>query len=112
MYIVSWNCPDYKDHQTYLFADEFSARQDICARILKSISSLTFETRFHIQEAKEINDLVKLGTLDSYREATRRWNNSELNRDNQPEYWTCYSEEIHKADIPEILPDNLFEKAC
>lgn len=109
MFIASWTCPSLRDHQAYFFADEFSACQDTCAYILGSISKLTFKNHVHIREAREINELIELGTVKAYQEAIRKWNNSLLNYDNEPEYWSCYSVDIQKPRVPEILSDDFFE---
>lgn len=109
MFIASWTCPSLRDHQIYIFADEFSARQDTCAYILNSISKFELKNPDHIREAKEINGLIELGTVESYREAIRQWNDSLLNYDNDPEYWSCYSAETLKPKVPEILSDEFFE---
>lgn len=109
MFIASWTCPSLRDRQIYLFADELSAYQDTCAYILETMCELTFKKYVHIQEAREINELIELGTVEAYREAIRKWNGSVLNHDNEPEYWACYSEEVRKPKVPEILSDDFFE---
>jgi hypothetical protein len=109
MFIASWNCPSLRGHQIYHYTDEFSACQDTCAYILEAISKLKFRNHVHIEEAREINELIELGKLEDYREAIQRWNGSELNHDNDPEYWACYSEEILKPKVPEILSEDFFE---
>lgn len=109
MFFASWTCPSLRDHQTYFFDDELSACQDTCAYILEAISKLTFKKYVHIQEAREINELIELGTVEAYREAIRKWNNSLLNYDNEPECWSCYPCEVMKPKVPDILSDDFFE---
>ena len=111
MFIASWTCPSLRDYQTYIFTDELAACQDTCAYILETISKFELKNPDHIREAKEINGLIELGTVESYREAIRKWNDSLLNYDNDPEYWSCYSVETLKPKVPEILSEDFFESS-
>lgn len=112
IFLVQWNCPDYNDHQTSVYSDELTARKDICVNIQQAISNIYFETPLQVEEAKKINDLISDGTLDSYRKAIRIWNDSQLNFDNKPEYWSCYEAVIQEsAENPEIFTPDFFDKA-
>lgn len=112
-WILQHEMPCDGTNHILVYDDEADACKQACHDILVSIGNMIILDPIYMQEAKNINDLVAKGTVESYVEAIRKWNSSKLNEeDESPQYWTIFRRKnLKSTDVNDpIILDDIFFK--